>query len=86
MTKQNQVFAIKRVDGKIFKVGDKFNWKGNYGMLMVKGGKSTKKMRISGFEQHDKGWYVLYMPTYSNGVVEKNNAWRACQIESAILL
>ena len=83
---EHLVFAIKRADGKIFKVGDKFTYKGNTAKLIVNGKVSKRKMKICGFEQHDKGWYVLYYPQYHNGVIEKENGWRACDISSAIVI
>ncbi len=85
MKKEDKVYSLKRADGKIFSIGDKFTYP-NEGVTLVKGKPRKTKMRISGFEKHDKGWYVLYMPTYSNGVKEKVNAWRACDLKSAILI
>lgn len=82
----DSVFAIKRKDGKVFKVGDKFTYKNNTGKAIVNGKVSKRKIKICGFEKHDEGWYVLYFPEYSNGVIEKENGWRACDIKSAILL
>lgn len=83
MKKENQVIAIKRADGKVFKVGDKVTYK-NAGRSIVKGKVSRRKDRICGFERHDKGWYILYFPQYHTGKIEKKDAWRMCQIESAI--
>lgn len=83
--KENQVIAIKRADGKIFKVGDKVTYK-NAGRSLVKGKVSRRKDRISGFEKHENGWYVLYMPQYCTGKIEKKDPWRMCDISSAIKL
>lgn len=85
MKKENQVLAIKRKDGVIFTVGDKFTYK-NEGATIVRGKRSRRRMRVSGFEKHDMGWYVLYMPQYGDGKIEKENAWRACDLERAILI
>lgn len=82
MSKED-VLAIKRTDGKVFRVGDKFTYK-NAGRPIVNNKISNRKMKICGFEQHEKGWYVLYLPQYSNGVIEKTNPWRACDLNSAI--
>jgi hypothetical protein len=80
------IFAVKRSDGKVFSIGDKFTYKGE-GTPIVLGKPSRKRMRISGFEANEKGsYYVLYFPTYSNGKVEKKEPWRACDLESAILI
>ncbi len=83
---EHLVFSIKRKDGVLFKIGDKFTYKNNTGKLIVNGKVSKRKMKICGFEKHDTGWYVLYFPQYSNGVIEKVNPWRACDIKSAILI
>lgn len=79
------IFALKRKDGKVFKIGDKFHY-GGTSKTIVKGKISRRKMRICGFEKHERGWYVLYFPQYNNGVIEKINPWRACDLNRAILI
>ena len=86
MTKQDIILSIKRKDGKIFKVGDKFHYGDKNTVWIVKGRKSTRKMRIAGFEKHDKGWYVLYFPQYANGKIEKVKPWRACDLKDAVII
>ncbi len=79
------IFAVKREDKKVFTIGDKFTYK-NCGRPIVNGRKSSRKMKICGFEKHEKGWYVLYFPQYSNGKIETKDPWRACDLKSAILI
>lgn len=85
MKDETKVFALKRKDGKVFKIGDKFTYK-NQGKFIVNDKPSKAKTKICGFEKHEKGWYVLFMPLYSNGKKEKVNPWRACDLKSAILI
>ena len=80
------IFSVRREDGKVFSVGDKFTWEGNTGKTIVNDRVSRRKMKICGFEKHEKGWYVLYFQQYSNGVIEKVNPWRACDLKYAIII
>lgn len=83
------IYALRNSKGKVFTIGDKFTTPQTLKSKDIVLGKvSRRKMRISGFEAHGKGWYVLYMPQYSNGVIEKNpkKAWRCCDLEEAILI
>jgi hypothetical protein len=84
-TTEDKIYSIKRADGKMFTVGDKFTYP-HAGTTIVKGKPKKSKDRIFGFEKHDKGWYVLYMPVYSDGKKEKVRPWRACNLKSAIKL
>lgn len=87
------IYAVKNSKGEVFTIGDEFTTAVDIRCpgktVYFKNGKrmvSKRKTRISGFEIHDKGWYVLYFPQYSDGRIEKDpkKAWRYCDLESAI--
>jgi hypothetical protein len=85
-----KIHSIKRADGKVFSVGDKFTTPtGRFARSIVLGKLSRRKNKICGFEvdkEDSSKIYVLYMPQYSNGVIEKKNPWRACVLDEAIHL
>lgn len=82
------IYALKNSKGKVFTIGDKFTFKGSKGKPIVNGKISKRKDRIIGFEKYNDGWYVLYLPQYSNGRIENDiqNACRMCDLESAIII
>lgn len=90
--RDSTIHAVKNSKGKVFTIGDKFTTASELKsktIICVKGKEmvSKRKMTIVGFEAHDKGWYVLYMPQYyKDGKIEKDikKAWRHCDLESAI--
>lgn len=93
--RDSTIHALKNSKGKIFSVGDRFTTKGELKSksktIILVGKKevvSKRKIRIYGFEAHENGWYILYMPQYYNGKIEKNpsKAWRMCDLESAVLI
>lgn len=86
--RDSTIHALKNSKGKVFTIGDAFTFKGSSGKTLVNGRISNRKNRISGFEAHDKGWYILHLPQYSNGRIEKDpaKAWRMCDLENAILI